>query len=61
MNKELLERTIEQLTWALESDVDFLQWAKEEPEDKKDYQHIGHLAFIVEERTDIVEQLKKLQ
>ena len=60
MNKELLERTIEQLTWAIEADTDMLEWAKNEPADKKDVEYIDYLTFLVEERTDIVEQLSKL-
>ena len=61
MNKELLERTIEQLTWVLEQDVDMLQWAQEEPENKKDGEYIDHLSFLVEERAEIIEQLSKLK
>ena len=60
MNKELLERTIEQLTWSLEQVVDMLEWAQEEPENEKDDEYIDYLSFLVEERSEIIEQLSKL-
>ena len=61
MNKELLERTIEQLKWVIEDDAGFLQWSKDKPENERDTEMIEHLSWIVEERTDIVNELTKLQ
>ena len=61
MNKELLERTIEQLTWALEQDVDMLKWEQDKPKDERDEEMEEHYSWIIEERTDIIKQLSKLQ
>ena len=61
MSKELLERTIEMLKWAVEDDASFLQWEKSKPANERDSEMIEHLSWIVEERTDIVNELTKLQ
>ena len=60
MNDQLLERTIETLKWVLESDVDFLKWEQNKPTDEVDTEMVEHLSWIVEERTDIVNELTKL-
>mgnify|MGYP003649876099 FL=1 len=61
MSNELLGRTIETLKWVIESDVDFLQWEKSKPVSEIDGEMVEHLSWIVEERTDIVNELTKLQ
>ena len=61
MNKELLERAIEQLTWVIESDAGMAKWESEKPEDERDEEWIEHLSWLVEERTDIVDGLIEFQ
>tara|TARA_R110000796_G_scaffold34832_1_gene89678 strand:+ start:340 stop:525 length:186 start_codon:yes stop_codon:yes gene_type:complete len=61
MNKELLERTIEMLKWAVEDDASFLKWSKDKPTNEIDTEMVEHLSWMVEERTDIVKELTKLQ
>lgn len=61
MSNELIERAIEMLKWAAEDDANFLQWEKSKSTDKIDAEMIEHLSWLVEERTDIVNELTKLQ
>jgi recombinational DNA repair ATPase RecF len=59
MKRELLERTIKQLTWVLENDNCMLKWGIGQTEDYIDDEMINHYSYIVEERTDILKQLSK--
>ena len=61
MTDKLLERTIEMLKWSIEDDEGFLQWSKDKPENERDEETIEHLSWLIEECTDIVNELTKLK